>query len=164
MLEAIGQAVLERRDYDCWESSAVRTPPGPPLLRGGKEKSPGPARQRPSPARRGDGHLPRSRAAHPCGEPTAAFPPLPFPPLRRGGQGGWPSGSPPHLRRNKHFPPLEKGGPGGVSRRKPDPIFVATTTSPPLEGGARGVSPSGSPRHLRRTNTFPPLRRGGQGG
>ena len=89
VLETIGQAVLERRALFAASHPPAQTPLAP-LVKGGKGEEPRPgARQRPSPAKARRRELPRSRAARPGVRALSrTFPPLPFPPLRRGGQGG----------------------------------------------------------------------------
>ena len=92
------------------------------LLRGGKEKSPGPARVNGRrPRRRGDENSPEAAPHVPALEPSA--------------------------ERSRHSlsPPSEGGARGGEPQRKPTPSSSQQTPSPPSEGGARGGEPQRKP-------------------
>ncbi len=97
VLKAIGTAVLERRALNA-ASQPPGTPPGPPFLRGGREKNAGPAR--------GSGRRLRRRGDE--NSPEAA----PHVPAVMHTNEGF---------RQSLSPPLEGGGRGGEGERRPAP-------------------------------------------
>ena len=103
-------------------------------------------------------------------------PPVRFPPLQRGGQGGWR----PHnqsrplpaqrTKRHNHSPPLAKGGSGGVGVGSTSSVRRRQSAFPTLQrGGQGGWRPHNQSRLLpaqrtKRHNHSPPLAKGGSGG
>ncbi len=105
--------------------------------------------------------------------------PAHFPPLQRGGQGGWgpnqPAPSPPHRASETRAlsPPLQGGVQGGwgPNQPAPSPPHRASETralSPPLQGGVQGgwgpnqPAPS-PPLRTSETRALPPPCKGGPG-
>ncbi len=116
VLEAIGQAVLERRAMSAANLPLGPTPPGPPFLRGGKVEG-----ERPTcggmscasgrrPRRRGDENSPEAAPHVPAEAPTG------------------------ERSRQSLSPPLEGGARGGEPQRKPSPSssqYAAEDLAPP---------------------------------
>jgi very-short-patch-repair endonuclease len=96
VLEAIGQVVLERRAMNAASQPPGQTPPGPPFLRGGREKSASPTRTSGRrPRRRGDENSPEAAPHVPAVAPTVESSAHRLsPPLEGGARGGEPERRP----------------------------------------------------------------------